>query len=185
MSEKTDPGLLAGTEGLVRASGRTMARTRWALVKVASGIVLGLWAGGGPDRYGEAEGVIGGLRGAARTMERGGRYAAASLADLVFQQRSSVRNLGLAQQLETRLWQDKRLVAEGIVVEVEEGGTAVLKGLVPDQDHKEKAVALARETRGVERVVDQLAVSPASRTIEATPAPPVPTGVASGVRLVR
>jgi hypothetical protein len=185
MTEKTDPGLLAGTERLTLVSGWTMTRARWALAKVTLGLLMGLWAGGGPDRYGEADGFLGGVRGAARTVEKGGRYAAATLADLIFQQRSSVRNLGLAQQLETRLWQDKRLVAEGIVVVVEDGGTAVLKGIVPDEDHKDKAVALARETRGVERVVDQLAVSPTSRTIETVPAPPVPTGVASGVHVVR
>jgi hypothetical protein len=185
MSEKTDTGLLAGTQGLTIASRRTWARTRWALATLVVGIVVGSWLGGGPDRYGEAEGVLGGLRGAARTMAKCGRYAGATLLDVAFQQRFSVRNMGLAQQLETRLWQDKRLSAEGIVVEVEEEGTAVLKGIVPDRNHKEMAVALAQETRGVARVVDQLAVSPTSRTIETTPAAAVPTGVASGVVIQR
>ena len=68
---------------------------------------------------------------------------------LVFQQRASVRNLGLAQQLETRLWQDKRLVADQILVEVEQEGKAILRGLVPDLLHKELAVSLAQDTRGV------------------------------------
>jgi BON domain len=181
MSEKADTGLLAGTEGVTFFSRRTMVRMRWGLAMLGLGLGIGMWLGGGPDRYGEAEGVMGSLRGASRSIAKGARYASATLFDLAFQQRSSVRNLGLAQQLETRLWQDKRLVAEGIVVEVEAEGTAVLKGIVPDRDHKELAVALAQETRGVARVVDQLAVSPASRTIETTPADPVPTGVASGV----
>ena len=185
MSEKTDAGLLAGTEGMTIASRRTWARMRWTLAKLALGLAVGTWLGSGTDRYGEAEGILGGLRGAARSMAKGGRYAAATLLDLVFQKRSSVRNLGLAQQVETRLWQDKRLVAEEIVVEVEEEGTAVLRGIVPDRDHKELAVALAQDTRGVARVVDQLAVSPASRTIEATPSAAVPTGVASGVLIRR
>ena len=181
MSEKAETGLLAGTEGVTLASGRTMIKLRWALAYLALGLAAGVWIGGGPDRYGEAEGFVGGLQGAGRTMVKGGRYAVATLLDLAFQQRTSVRNLGLAQQLETRLWQDKRLSAEGVVVEVEEEGTAVLRGLVPDRDHKELAVFIAQETRGVARVVDQLAVSPKSRTIETTPAVPVPTGVATGV----
>jgi hypothetical protein len=185
MSEKTDTSLLAGTEGVMNASRRRLARARWALATLALGIVVGVWLGGGPDRYGEADGVLGGFRGSLRSLAKGGRYAVATLLDLVFQQRASVRNLGLAQQLETRLWQDKRLAAEGIVVEVEEEGTAILKGIVPDRDHKELAVALAQETRGVARVIDQLAMSPTSRIIEATPSPAVPTGVASGVIIRR
>ncbi len=185
MSEKTDTGLLAGTERVTILSRRTIARWRVALGMLALGLVVGMWLGGGPDRYGEPDGILGGVRGASRTIAKSARYAAATVLDLVFQQRASIRNMGLAQQLETRLWQDKRLSAEGIVVEVEEEGTAVLKGLVPDRVHKELAVALAQETRGVAKVVDQLALSPTSRTIEATPAAPVPTGVASGVVIRR
>jgi osmotically-inducible protein OsmY len=93
--------------------------------------------------------------------------------------------LGLERQVETRLWQDKRLDAASIVVDVEEGGKAVLTGLVPDAAHKDRAVMLARDTRGVEVVVDQLAVATATRTIETTPAPDVPTGVALGSRVIR
>jgi hypothetical protein len=162
-----------------------MGKALWPFAGLIVGLFVGAWIAGGPDRYGEAEGVIGGLRGAGRTMARGFRYTAATLHDCLTQESSSVRKLGLGQQIETRLWQDKRLAAEGIVVEIEEEGTAVLKGLVPDADHKEKAVALTRDTRGVERVVDQLAVPPPPRTIEAAPAPAVPTGVASGVRVMK
>ena len=185
MSESNETGLLAGSERLALFSGRTMTRARWSLATLALGLVAGAWCAGGPDRFGEPEGILGGVRGASRTMAKGVRYLMATLRDVATQDRTSVRDLGLAQQVETRLWQDKRLVADGIVVEVEGGGTVVLKGLVLDLDHKEKAVALVRDTRGVERIVDQLAVAPASRTIVTTPSAAVPTGVASGVKTLR
>lgn len=162
-----------------------LMRVRYGLMGLVPGLILGIWIGGGPNRYGEAEGVGGGLRGAYRTMARGCRYVAATARDCCAQDSSSVRSLGLSQQIETRLWQDKRLDADGIIVEVQDGGTAVLRGIVPDDDHKDQAVALARETRGVERVVDELAVPAPARTIETDPSAAVPTGVASGSRVVR
>ena len=162
-----------------------LMKARWSLWGLALGLVAGAWIGGGPDRFGEEEGIVGGLRGAGRSMAKSFRYTAATFRDCVANEGTSVRRLGLGQQLETRLWQDKRLVAEGIIVEIGEGGTAVLRGIVPDEGHKEKAVSLARDTRGVERVVDQLAVGTSSRTIDAAPAAAVPTGVASGSRILR
>ena len=165
-------------------SPRLAHKVRWPLWGLTLGILVGAWIGGGPDRYGEEDGIMGGLRGAGRTMSKTFQYAAATLRDTLTFDRSAVRRLGLRQQVETRLWQDKRLVADDIIVEVEDGGTAVLKGIVPDQDHKDKAVTLARDTRGVEKVVDELAVRPSSRTIKAAPAPAVPTGVASNSKSV-
>ncbi len=159
-----------------------LRKARWPLWALLSGLVLGIWIGGGPDRYGEEEGFVGGLRGAARTMTKSFRYSAAILRDCLTFDRASVRKIGLSQQIETRLWQDKRLVADEVVVEVVDGSTAVLRGIVPDEEHKDRAVSLARDTRGVEKVVDELAVRPSSRTIKAAPAPAVPTGVASNAR---
>ena len=90
-----------------------------------------------------------------------------------------MRNLGLGQQIETRLCQDKRLDATGILVEVEEDGTAVLRGLVSSSAHKDTAVTLVRDTRGVERVIDHLAVPPAARVIDTPAGGSVPTGDAT------
>jgi hypothetical protein len=160
-------------------------KARWPLWALLSGLIVGTWIGGGPNRYGEEDGVVGGLRGAGRTMNKGFCYTAASLRDCITFDRTAVRKLGLSQQIETRLWQDKRLVADEIIVQVEDGGTAILRGIVPDEDHKDRAVTLARDTRGVEKVVDELAVRPSSRIIKAAPGSAVPTGVASSGRDIR
>ena len=167
------------------ASKGFLSRTRWALGGMMLGAIAGVWAGGGTDRYGEDEGVLGGMRGARGTFVRSYRYTLATISECLTNDHSSVRNLGLGRQVENRLWQDKRLAAEAIVVEVEEGGRVVLTGQVPTASDKEKAVTLARDTRGVETVVDQLAVATASRTIDAPSSPAVPTGVASGARVLR
>jgi hypothetical protein len=159
-----------------------LSKSRWPLWSLITGLLIGAWIGGGYDRYGEADGIGGCLRGAGRTMTKSFHYAAATVRDCLTMDRSSVRRLGLTQQIETRLWQDKRLEAGEIVVEVQDQGTAILKGIVPDEAHKDKAVSLARDTRGVEKVVDELAVRPSARTITTPPVPSVPTGVATAGR---
>lgn len=160
-------------------------KARCVLVGMALGLLLAGWAGGSADRYGEPEGVVGTLRGAYRTLAKGGRYVAASVRDCCSQDGCLVRNIGLGQQIETRLCQDKRVDAAAITVEVKDDGTAVLSGIVPDASHKETAVVLTRDTRGVARVVDQLAVSPTPRIIDTSVSDPVPTGVATQERTLR
>ncbi len=152
------------------------ARTRCACGGLIAGLLLAGWAAGGTERYGEASGFVGSVRGAYRTLLKGFRYTAASVHDSSSEGSSSVRNLGLGQQIETRLCQDKRLDASGIIVEVQEDGTAVLRGLVASAAHKDTAVTLVRDTRGVERVIDHLAVPPAARIIDTPAGGSVPTG---------
>jgi hypothetical protein len=182
MSEQNQGDRIPGSQLKLRSG---LKKVRWPLWSLVVGLVVGTWIGGGPSRYGEEEGIVGGVRGAGRTLSKAFQYTAATIRDCLTYDRSAVRKLGLAQQIETRLWQDKRLVADSVVVEVEDGGTAVLKGIVPDEVHKDRAVALARDTRGVEKVIDELAVRPSARTINTAPAAPVPTGVASNGRDVR
>ena len=152
---------------LVKGKPWHFARSRCFLAGLLAGLLVAGWAAGGTERYGEASGFVGGVRGAYRTLLKGFHYTAASVHDSSSQGSSSVRNLGLGQQIETRLCQDKRLDAAGIIVEVEEDGTAVLRGLVSSPAHKDTAVRLVRDTRGVERVVDHLAVPP--RPASSTP----------------
>lgn len=103
----------------------------------------------------------------------------ATVSDTYARTRTSIVNLGLAQQISTRLRQDKAVDCERLEIAVEEESRVVLTGQVPDQATKEKVVNLTRDTRGVRQVVDQLAVPPRTRiieaapTIEAEPEPPV------------
>lgn len=159
-----------------------MTRLRCIGGGLTLGLLLGAWAGGLSDRYGEPEGLVGTLRGACRTVSKGAKYTSAHIRDCFSQGGTSVRNLGLGQQIETRLCQDKRLDANGITVQIDEEGTATLRGLVPNAAHKDKAVVLTRDTRGVVRVVDHLAVLPPPRVINTPGGESVPTAIASQAR---
>ena len=103
--------------------------------------------------------------------------------DRFTQTRTSVRNRSLAQQIGERIRQEKTIEADRIEVSVEDESTAILEGLVADAGDKEKAVALTRDTRGVRKVIDRLAVIPASRVIDAPAAPDAAasTSTAAGV----
>ena len=152
--------------------------------RIGRGDASGVWVGGGTDRYGEDDGVRRRARRGYGTMVRSYRYSDATIRDCMSQDRSLVRNLGLVRQIETRIWQDKRLAAEAIVVAVEDGGKAVLKGKCPMRRIKTGRWAGLRY-RGVETVIDQLAVATGSRTINTPSSPAVPTGVTSGARVLR
>ena len=165
-----------------KAGGRKrwpFARIRCSLGGLVAGVLLAGWAAGGTERYGQEPGFVGQVRGTYRTFLKQFHFIAATGHDSFSEGSSSVRNLGLGQQIETRLCQDKGLDATGIVVDVEEDGTAVLRGLVSSSAHKDKAVTLVRDTRGVERVVDHLAVPPAARVINTPAGGSVPTGDAT------
>ena len=176
-AEQTSPIQATGLHRIV--SRAAMAKARWAIAGLVAGVALSVWAGGAPDRYGEPNGVMGLFRGVCRTIARGARYTTANCRDCFAQNPSSVHNLGLAHQIEARLSQDKKLDAQGITFQVEDDGTVVLEGLVPDAAHKDRAASLARDTRGVARVVDHLAVPPTARIIDAPGASVVPVDVAT------
>lgn len=178
-------GQNAGDPRTTKRRGWRFTRTRYTLGGMLGGVLLAGWATGGADRYGEPDGVFGTLSGAYRTTVKGLRYGTAFVQDCCSETQCSVRNLGLGQQIETRLCQDKKLDAQGITVQVEEDGTAVLKGLVPDAAHKEKAVILTRDTRGVAKVVDHLAVPPPPRVINTSASEPMPTELATHPRTIK
>jgi len=105
------------------------------------------------------------LNGTFQTIVNKFQDASDTIHDTYTSARTSVRNLGLEQQIESRLRQDKTLDAGRIELHVEDEGTAVLKGLVIDVEAREKAVQLVRDTRGVLKVIDHLAVPPPPRVI--------------------
>lgn len=145
--------------------GRMMTRVRWTIAGGMLGLGLAAWSGAGRDRRGSSEADGGTIDGAVRTFTQGVQDASDTVRDKLTSARASARNLGIEQQIANRLRQDKTLEADRIEVHVEDESTAVLKGLVPDEDSKEKAVQLTRDTRGVLKVIDHLAVPPPPRVI--------------------
>jgi osmotically-inducible protein OsmY len=70
-----------------------------------------------------------------------------------------VDGLGVEARVYSRIHWDKALSESEIAVEVREGNLVVLHGTVADAELRRKAVRLAVETVGVERVEDGLRVS--------------------------
>lgn len=63
----------------------------------------------------------------------------------------------LEDRVMARLESDRKL--DGIAIQVScNGGTATLRGVVPDEEAHQRAVELTQTTSGVEHVIDELAV---------------------------
>ena len=78
--------------------------------------------------------------------------------------RESVQGMGLVPRVYGRLHWDKTLNACPLFVKAE-GGTVTIRGTVPDEAAKAKAISLVKDTVGVTRVVVQLnVVAPSSET---------------------
>lgn len=136
-------------------SGRMLTRLKWAVGGTMFGLAGSVLSGGVGS---SDEGIIGAVgRAFTRTTE--------SVGAGLSQARSSVGGGGLAQQIGARLNQDKTIDAERIEISVEDESKAVLRGIVNDEESKQKAVELTRDTRGVTHVIDHLAVEPEVRII--------------------
>jgi osmotically-inducible protein OsmY len=144
------------------------------MVPAALGLVLaiGSWAGADEPKdvapaqqpkdtskkVGEAvDDVVKGIK-------RGTRATTEAVSESVQRIRASVHDMGLHARVYGRLHWDKDLHKSQIEVEVKEA-TAILNGRVPSLQAKTKAVALARDTLGIERVEDRLTIEPAA-TVE-------------------
>jgi hyperosmotically inducible periplasmic protein len=103
-----------------------------------------------------------------RKIKRGLNKAEDAVREGFHKTRESVHSMGVAARVYGRLHWDKALHSSTINVKVEEG-VATLNGSVPTTEARTKAVNLAADTVGVNKVVDELTV-PASAAEEA-PAP--------------
>ena len=106
-----------------------------------------------------------------RAIKRGVQGAGASVREGFARTRTSVQNMEVVSRVYSRLHWDKALTTATLELEVQAGGIAVLRGVVADSAAKTKAVALAADTVGVTRVVDQLSIAPPTRVIPASPDP--------------
>ncbi len=78
--------------------------------------------------------------------------------------KTAVNNMGVESRVYGRLHWDKALDGATIDLSATDDGVVTLKGSVADAEAKRKAVELAKDTVGVTKVVDQLAVRPATTT---------------------
>ena len=70
-----------------------------------------------------------------------------------------------------RIEWDKQLTGSMLQIEVQPGGSVLLKGSVPSESAKLRAIDLVENTTGVATVTDEVAISHGSRVIEAKSAP--------------
>jgi hyperosmotically inducible periplasmic protein len=76
--------------------------------------------------------------------------------------KTAVNNMGVESRVYGRIHWDKALTDATIDLSATDDGVITLNGTVADDKAKAKAVDLARDTVGVTKVVDQLAVRPAA-----------------------
>lgn len=139
---------------------------------IAAVIALGLgvaWWGGVGRAQQEGAGQKAGekLDEVGRKIKRGLNKAEEAVRESFHKTRESVHSMGVAARVYGRLHWDKALQSSTLNVKVEEG-VATLTGSVPTAEARTKAVNLAADTVGVNKVVDELTVT-ASRA-EETPA---------------
>ena len=84
--------------------------------------------------------------------------------------KTAVNNMGVESRVYGRIHWDKALNDATIELSANDDGVITLDGTVASDKAKAKAVELARETVGVTKVVDKLAVRPASSVTSTTPA---------------
>jgi hyperosmotically inducible protein len=134
------------------------------------GVTLVAWGALGLAQQPGAAGKVGeALDTTGRAIKRGVQGAGASVREGFARTRTSVQNMEVVSRVYSRIHWDKSLTTAMLDLEVQAGGIAVLRGVVPDAAAKTKAVALAADTVGVTRVVDELSIVPPTRVVPATP----------------
>jgi hyperosmotically inducible periplasmic protein len=109
------------------------------------------------------------LEEAGRAIKRGLQNARDSVKEEFAKIRDSVHDMGIESRVYGRLHWDKALTSAVLDLKIE-NGVVTLKGSVASVEAKTKAVTLAQDTVGVNKVIDQLSVSPPSKDTEpATP----------------
>jgi hypothetical protein len=145
-------------------------------------------------QFGPADAVGRALENAGRNIRRGVQNAVDATQGPVV-----VYENPLVARVYSRLQWEKLLAGSTLELEVRDDGTAVLRGEVASKEAKERAFLLARDTIGINRVIDELRVpasatkivpdpdAPALEPLPGTPAasgsPPPVTGPAAVIRI--
>lgn len=85
--------------------------------------------------------------------------------------RQAVNRMGVQGRVYSRLRWDKDIATMDFEVDVEEEGVVTLRGELDSAQAKRKAVELAEDTVGVQRVIDDLSVRPAAEEAAEDAAP--------------
>jgi hypothetical protein len=96
-----------------------------------------------------------------QSIKRGARSTTDALQEQYQKVRSSVHDMGVQARVYSRLHWDKDLFDAKLDLEFKDG-TATLRGTVKDFRAKAKAIELARDTVGVDRVEDHLTIEPST-----------------------
>jgi hypothetical protein len=99
-----------------------------------------------------------GLENAEETVRDGLNKTGDSVREGFVKTRETVQGMGLVPRVYGRLHWEKALHSSALFVKAE-GGTVTIRGQVPDEAAKAKAIALVKDTVGVTRVIVQLSVA--------------------------
>ena len=117
------------------------------------------------DEFGRA--IRRGLFDAEETVRGGLNKTGETVREGFARTKESVQGMGLVPRVYGRLHWDKSLHGSNLFVKAE-AGRVTIRGMVPDEAAKDKAVALVRDTVGVTHVVVQLTVAAPSVETEST-----------------
>ena len=119
---------------------------------------------------------------AAEALDNAGRNIRFGVENTVAKGKAAVYEQELLSRVYSRIHWDKYLIKSTLELEVQADGTVILRGAVTDKVVKDRAVVLARDTVGVNRVVDEINVLPASRVIPALPSAKATTGTTTVIK---
>lgn len=135
------------------------------LITCAAGALTAMMLAGGPalaqqdrqDQKGSAQRAGEKIDQAIQEIKKGVQDIGDTVHDRWVRAKASVENMGVESRIYGRLHWDKALRDAKIDLEVRDG-VATLRGEVPDASARAKAVQLANDTVGVNRVDDRLTV---------------------------
>ncbi len=109
------------------------------------------------ERVGEGLQNVGeGLQSVGRGVRRGVQEAGDVLKRQFETVRADVNRMGVQSRVYSRLHWERSLHQSRLEVHMMRDGTALLRGAVPDQEARERAVEITRNTVGITSVIDEL-----------------------------
>jgi osmotically-inducible protein OsmY len=102
---------------------------------------------------------------AGRSIKKGLEDVGDTIRNQFMKARQSVHDMGVISRVYGRLHWDKTLTSCNLNLDVK-NGVVTLRGSVPSSKAKLKAVDLAADTVGIDKVIDELSIQPASPAVQ-------------------